>query len=194
MGAILPSLTRAAAVQAFIYSAAYAAVVAADHLTTTFVTAGGGVEANPMLRTDVGRLAEGRALFIMLALWPVMLGLIALARRRAVAGAPAARRPILDRFVGTTAAGALLLPVGFIFVKGIAALTNVFLIQTGVSAIDVARMLLRSVGLAEAPLDYFLVAILFLAVATAAARPIAAAWARLMARTQAATASASVAP
>ncbi|MNY52165.1 hypothetical protein D3C86_1878130 [compost metagenome] len=82
----------------------------------------------------------------------------------------------------------MLLPVGFIFVKGIAALTNVLLIQTGVSAIDVARMLLRPVGLAEPPLDYFLVAILFLAAATAAARPIAAAWARLMARTPAASA------
>lgn len=183
----MPSLNRAA-VQAFIYSVAYAAVVAGDHLTTTVVTAGGGTETNPLLRTGIGQLAEGRAMIVMLLLWPVMLGLIALARRRGLAGASAAPHPILRRFVGTTAAGALLLPVGFIFVKGIAALTNLLLIQTGVSAIDVARMLLRPVGLAEPPLDYFLVAFLFLAAATAAARPIAAAWARLMARTPAVSA------
>jgi hypothetical protein len=82
----------------------------------------------------------------------------------------------------------LLLPVGFILVKAIAAVTNLLLIQTGVSAIDVAHMLLRPVGLAEPPLDYYLVVILFLTAATAAARPIAAAWARLMAPTPAASA------
>lgn len=184
----MPSLNRAAAVQAFIYSVIYAAVVAGDHLTTTAVTAGGGVETNPWLRTGMGQLAEGRAVIVMLLLWPLMLGLIALARRRAVAGGAAAPHPILRRLVGTTAAGALLLPVGFILVKAIAAVTNLLLIQTGVSAIDVAHMLLRPVGLAEPPLDYYLVVILFLTAATAAARPIAAAWARLMAPTLAASA------
>lgn len=171
--------------EAIVYSVLYALVVAGDHGTTLIVTAAGGSETNPWLRSSLGQLAEGRAILLMLALWPIMLALIALGRRRATASAYRPN-PILRQLIGSTAAGALLLPVGFVFVKAIAAATNAALILTGVSAIDVARTLLRPIGLAQPPYDYFLVAIVFLAAATALARPVTVLWARRMAGAEAA--------
>jgi len=174
-------LNRPALAEALLYSIVYAGAVAADHLSTLLVQSVGGFETNPAFRTNVGELAGDRAILVMVALLPLMLALITLARHR-IGRTASKPNLILRRLVGSTPSGPLLLPVAFVFVKVLAALSNVALFYTGVSASDLAGGILEPFGLGDPRFVYLLVAAAFLTLATAAARPVVTAWIGRMSR------------
>ncbi|KQY89816.1 hypothetical protein [Brevundimonas sp. Root1423] len=178
---MLTILNRHALVDAVLYSVAYAAAASADHFSTLLVQGVGGYETNPVFQTDIGQLASDRAILVMVALLPFMIALVALARHR-VGGAASKPGPIVSRLVGSAPSGPLLLPVVFVCVKALAALSNVALFYTGVSASDVGRRILGPVGVNNPEVVHVGVAAAFLAAATATARPVVAVWMRRMSR------------
>ncbi len=133
---------------AFLYTCAYAMAVVADHASSLAAMKAGAVETNVLFQTPGHALAEGRAVVVFLLLWPVMLGLLWLADRRA-RGLLWEPGWLVRQLIGHRPETTALLPIVAIFGKLFAAAGNMVIAIYGFSIYTPIRGLLSSANVTD---------------------------------------------
>lgn len=160
---------------ALLYTCAYGAAVVADHASSLAAMKAGAVETNVLFQTPGHALAEGRAVIVFFLLWPVMLGLLWLADRRARG---LAREPgwLVRQLIGHRPETTALLPVVAIFGKLLAAAGNMVIAIYGVSIYTPIRAVLSSADVTDWDVQSLVCGLILLLPAFLAGRLVAHWW------------------